>query len=147
MPHMVIFRSSEGKPGYHQTESLDEAIRFVEHLRNKENVPDARVYLLKEVPLEVRTYVKVEVAGSVADEPRTTGYDGGGDFAPPAAAAAPAPAPNANAAPQASVAPPPQEPAVPASAPAAAPAGGPVQPPGDAQAGVGTARFGRFNRG
>ena len=33
MPHMVIFRDAEGKPGYHTAEGLDEAVRFelVEH--------------------------------------------------------------------------------------------------------------------
>lgn len=140
MPHMVIFRSAEGKPGYHQTDSLEEAIRFVEHLRNKENVPDARIFQLKEVPLEVKTYVRVEVAGMTGDEA-------------PAAAAAPAPAPPADfqppvtapATPAASV---PSEPVAAAAPAAPAPAAAAVQPPGDSpQAGVGTARFGRFNRG
>ena len=66
MSFLVNFRSAEGKPGYHPTESLEEAIRFVEHLRNQEHVVDARVWRLHEVPLEVKTYYKVEV---VAPEP------------------------------------------------------------------------------
>lgn len=78
MSHMVIFRTAEGKPGYHQSENLDEAVRFVEHLRNSENVPDARIFRMQEVPIEFKTYVKVEVAG--VDEA-------------PAAVAPPAPAP------------------------------------------------------
>ena len=61
MPHMVIFRSAEGKPGYHQAESLDEAVRFVEHLRNQEQVSDARIFSMQEVPIEFKTYYKVEV--------------------------------------------------------------------------------------
>lgn len=63
MTHMVIFRSVEGKPGYHQTDDLDAAIRFVEHLRNEEGVSDARIFVMQEVPIEFRTYYKVEVAG------------------------------------------------------------------------------------
>lgn len=62
MSHMVMFRSAEGKPGYHQTGSLDEAIAFVEHLRNQEQVPEARIFRMEEVPIEVKTYYKIEVA-------------------------------------------------------------------------------------
>ncbi len=65
MSHMVVFRSADGKPGYHQAETLDEAIRFVEHLRNQEGVSDTRLFRMQEIPLEVRTYYRVEVAGSV----------------------------------------------------------------------------------
>ena len=68
MSHMVIFRSAEGKPGYHQADSLDEAIRFVEHLRNQESVTESRIFRMQEVPIEFKTYVKVEVAGAPVDE-------------------------------------------------------------------------------
>ena len=60
---MVIFRRSDGKPGYHQAEGVDEAIRFVEMLRNQEKVSDARIFRMEEVPIEIRTYYKVEVVG------------------------------------------------------------------------------------
>ena len=66
MSFMVNFRSAEGKPGYHPTDSLEEAVRFVEHLRNQEQVADARVWRLQEVPLEVKTYYKVVVPSGVA---------------------------------------------------------------------------------
>jgi hypothetical protein len=80
MAHMVIFRTAEGKPGYHQTEALDDAVRFVEHLRNTEQVTDARLFKMEEVPIEFKTYYKVEVVaghevvesvkeGAVSDEP------------------------------------------------------------------------------
>ena len=64
MPHMVIFRSTEGKPGYHQADTLEDAVRFVERLRNQEGITDTRVFRMQEVPLEVKTYFKVEVASS-----------------------------------------------------------------------------------
>ena len=68
MPHMVIFRSAEGKPGYHQAESLDEAVRFVEHLRNQEQVDETRIFRMQEVPIEFKTYYKVEVGGAAPAE-------------------------------------------------------------------------------
>ncbi|MGH9179023.1 MAG: hypothetical protein ACRD0N_10775 [Acidimicrobiales bacterium] len=61
MSFMVNFRSAEGKQGYHPTDTLEEAVRFVEHVRNQEHVTDARVWRLQEIPLEVKTYYKVEV--------------------------------------------------------------------------------------
>jgi hypothetical protein len=62
--HMVIFRSPEGKPGYHQAEGLDEAMRFAEMLRNQEQVTDARIFRMDEVPIEFKTYYRVEVAAA-----------------------------------------------------------------------------------
>jgi len=70
MTHMVIFRHPEGKPGYHQAENVDEAVRFVERLRNQEHVTDARIFRMEEVPIEFRTYYKVELAaGSSSPAP------------------------------------------------------------------------------
>jgi hypothetical protein len=65
---MVIFRSPEGKPGYHQSEGLDDAMRFAEMLRNQEQVTDARIFRMDEVPIEFKTYYRVEVAAA-AEEP------------------------------------------------------------------------------
>ncbi len=69
MSYMVSFRSAEGKPGYHPAESLDEALRFVERLRNQEQVADARVWRMHEVPIEVKTYYKVEVVSTPEPSP------------------------------------------------------------------------------
>lgn len=68
MPFMVIFRT-DGKPGYHQADELDAALRFVEHLRNSEGVDNAKVYRLEQVPIEVRTVYKVELARASGEEP------------------------------------------------------------------------------
>jgi hypothetical protein len=65
---MVIFRRPDGKPGYHQADSVDDAIRFVEMLRNQEHVTDARIFRMEEVAIEFRAYYKVEVVG---DEDKT----------------------------------------------------------------------------
>lgn len=64
MPHMVIFRSGEGKAGYHQADALEDAIRFVERLRNSENVEQARIFRMEEVLFEYRPYFRVEVGGA-----------------------------------------------------------------------------------
>jgi hypothetical protein len=89
--HLVVFRTVEGKSGYHQVEALDEAVRFVEHLRNHEGVEEARVYRLAEVALEVKPYFKVQVA----DQAAAPAPAPGGVATPAGAAAAPAPQPAA----------------------------------------------------
>jgi hypothetical protein len=62
MPFMVVFRSPEGgKPGYHQTEVLEDAVKFVERLRNQENVTEARIFRMQEVAIEFKTYYRVEI--------------------------------------------------------------------------------------
>lgn len=71
MPYMVIFRHAEGRAGYHQAESLDDGVRFVEHLRNQENVSDARIFRMQEVAIEFKTYYKVEVQGTRDDAGET----------------------------------------------------------------------------
>ena len=80
MTHMVIFRSPEGKPGYHQAEGLDEAMRFAEMLRNQEQVTDARIFRMDEVPIEFKTYYRVEMA-SAAGSGDTASAAGSGDTA------------------------------------------------------------------
>ena len=62
MPFMVVFRSPEGKPGYHQAEALEDAVKFVERLRNHESITDARIFRMQEVAIEFKTYYRVEVA-------------------------------------------------------------------------------------
>jgi hypothetical protein len=59
---MVIFRRPEGKPGYHQAESVDDAVRFVEMLRNQEQANDIHIFRMQEVPFEFRTVFKVEIS-------------------------------------------------------------------------------------
>lgn len=84
MPHMVVFRTNEGKAGYHMEETLDGAVRFVEHLRNIEQVAESKVYRMHEVPIEFKVMYKVEVSGSAASESADAGS---GDGARPAESA------------------------------------------------------------
>lgn len=70
MDHLVRFTTAEGREGHHYADGLDAALSFVERLRNSEEASDVRVFRLREVPLEFRTYVKVEVRaeGDTAEE-------------------------------------------------------------------------------
>lgn len=140
MSFMVNFRSAEGKQGYHPADSLEEAVRFVEHLRNQEHVADARVWRLQEVPLEVKTYYKVEVApqGSepaptrpAAPRPATAQVDDDSRPEPVSVAVG------------ADTSPGPAEPSGPTSSAATSPAAS-AEPAG--AGGPNGARFGRFNR-
>lgn len=62
MPHMVIYRNADGSPAYHQTEALEDAVRFVEHIRNEQGVNDSRLFRMEELTIEFKTYYRVEVA-------------------------------------------------------------------------------------
>lgn len=61
MEHLVRFNSPEGRDAYHQAANLDEALKFVERLRNNEGVDSVRLFRLHEIPLEFRAYYRVEV--------------------------------------------------------------------------------------
>ncbi|MBX6372069.1 MAG: hypothetical protein IRZ02_07425 [Acidothermus sp.] len=67
MEHVVFFPAPDRTPAFRRFPSLDEALRFVEHLRNVENVTEASVYQLTEVPLSFRPWYRVEVPAGAAD--------------------------------------------------------------------------------
>ena len=61
MSHMVIFQTPDGNPGYNQFETLDEAVRFVEKLRNEQSVETARMFALEEVTFDFKPYFRVQL--------------------------------------------------------------------------------------
>ncbi len=61
--HMVIYRGADGKPGYHQTDDIHDAVNFVEQMRNEDGVEHARIFRLEEVVFQYRPYYRVELAG------------------------------------------------------------------------------------
>lgn len=61
MEHVVFFPGPDGSPAFRRTSSLDDAVRFVEHLRNIEGVTEVSVHALSEVPLAFRAYYRVEM--------------------------------------------------------------------------------------
>jgi hypothetical protein len=70
MEHVVFHPGPDGAPAFHRFGALEEAVRFVEHLRNVEGVEDVSVQALTPVPLAFRAYYKVEMpAGDAAAVP------------------------------------------------------------------------------
>jgi hypothetical protein len=61
MEHVVFYPSADGSPAFCRVGSLDEAVNFVEHLRNVEGITDFSVHALTAVPLSFRAYYHVEV--------------------------------------------------------------------------------------
>ena len=66
MEHVVFHPAPDGSPAFRRFGSLEDAVRFVEHLRNAEGVSEVSVHALAPVPLAFRAYYKVEVP---ADQP------------------------------------------------------------------------------
>lgn len=73
MDHLVKFTTDEGREGQHTAESLDDALRFVERLRNSETISEVRVFRMQEVPISFRTYFKVELAAEAESPVRAEG--------------------------------------------------------------------------
>ena len=71
MDHLVRFTTSEGRDAQHVAGSLDDALRFVERLRNTEEASVVKVFRLQEVPISFKTYYKVEVRPEVDDRVET----------------------------------------------------------------------------
>lgn len=97
MEHVVFFPGADGKPAFARFGAMDEAVAFVERLRNVEGVGEASLYVLTPVPMVVRAYYRVEVPPpGFPGEPIGEGPAAEVPFvAPPVAEVAPMPAPAA----------------------------------------------------
>ena len=62
--HMVIYRGADGKPGYHQTDEIHDAVGYVEQIRNQEGVEHARIFRLEEVVFEYQPYFRVQISAT-----------------------------------------------------------------------------------
>lgn len=71
MEHVVFYPGPDATPAFRRFASLEDAVRFVEHLRNVEGIAEVTVHALSPVPLAFRTYFKVEVPAQApaADTP------------------------------------------------------------------------------
>jgi hypothetical protein len=65
--HVVFFPAPDGTPAFRRVAGLEEAVRFVEQLRNVENVSGASVHSLTEIPLTFKAWYRVELPGEVAE--------------------------------------------------------------------------------
>lgn len=61
MEHVVFYPGADGTPAFARFAAMDEAVSFVERLRNADGVSEASLYGLTPVPMVVRAYYKVEV--------------------------------------------------------------------------------------
>ena len=61
MEHLVRFTTTEGREAQHVAPSLDDALRFVERLRNNEEATVVRVFRLSEVPIAFKAYYRAEL--------------------------------------------------------------------------------------
>ena len=90
MSHVVLSKGASGEPKVDEVSSLEEALQQVERLRNEDGVSDVRI--LREVPIEVKTYYKVvalEEGSGVASVAAPSEADTAPDVLPKAPAAAP----------------------------------------------------------
>ncbi|MDH3293131.1 MAG: hypothetical protein OER95_02290 [Acidimicrobiia bacterium] len=78
---MVIYRGSDGKPGYHQTDDIHDAVGFVEQMRNDQGVEHARIFRLEEVVFQYKPYYRVELADLGVAPPEADRVDA--ETAPP----------------------------------------------------------------
>jgi hypothetical protein len=62
MEHVVFYPGHDAAPAFRRFSSLDEAVRFVEHLRNSEGVAEVSVHTLTPVPVAFRAYYKAEIS-------------------------------------------------------------------------------------
>src|SRR5436309_10233122 len=79
MEHVVFHPGPDGAPAFRRLPSLEDAVRYVEHLRNIEGVTEVSVRALSSVPVSFRAYYRVEVpadeatsAGTVVEVPMPT---------------------------------------------------------------------------
>jgi hypothetical protein len=68
MEHVVFYPAATGVPAFRRVSSLDEAVNFVEHLRNVENITDFSVHELAPVQLSFRAYYHAHVPAAAGDE-------------------------------------------------------------------------------
>lgn len=61
MEHLVRFTTTEGREAQHVAPTLEDALRFVERLRNNGEASVVRVFRLNEVPIAFKTYYRAEL--------------------------------------------------------------------------------------
>jgi hypothetical protein len=69
MEHVVFFESPEGTATFRRFDTVEDAVGFVERLRNVDGVSDFSVYRLTPVPVTVRAYYRVEVPAVLQSVP------------------------------------------------------------------------------
>jgi hypothetical protein len=73
--HVVFFPAPDGTPAFRRFGTVDDAARFVEHLRNVESVSGASVHAMTEVPLAFKAWYRVELPDSASEAPAASVED------------------------------------------------------------------------
>lgn len=133
MSNMVIFQTPDGSPGYNQFESVEEAVRFIEKLRNDQGIEGARMFRLEEIQYQLKPYYKVELQALTT----TTGggSEGPASSTPPASSPSPSSPPPSAQGPGAGPSPAFAPPSGPPSAQPSAPSTPPADQPGESSDG------------
>jgi hypothetical protein len=87
--HVVFFPAPDGTPAFRRFGTVDDAARFVEHLRNVENVSGASVHAMTEVPLAFKAWYRVELPDSASEAPAASVEDAAPEATDEAAAEGP----------------------------------------------------------
>lgn len=61
MEHVVFFTDPLGASSFRRFSSREDALRYIEHLRNDEGVEDVSLFAMTQIPLSFRAYVRAEV--------------------------------------------------------------------------------------
>lgn len=69
--HMVIFQNPDGDTGYNQFDSIEEAVAFVEKIRNEQGIDSIRIFELEEVKFDLKPYYRVELQALKPGSPST----------------------------------------------------------------------------
>ena len=62
MSHIVIYDDVDEVAKFRQFDDLGNAVAYLEEHRNVAAVSNAKLFELNEVPFEVKSYVKIEIA-------------------------------------------------------------------------------------
>lgn len=98
MSNMVIFQTADGSPGYNQFEAVDEAVRFIEKLRNEQGIEGARMFALEEIKYQLKPYYKVELQALTTTTGSGSGPSGSSPSSSPSSSS-PSAAPSSPSAP------------------------------------------------
>ncbi len=74
MSFIVVYRGTGAGSSCEELASLDDAVRYVEQLRNDGGVGDAQIFRAEPVPYDFRPYFRVEIAPAAPSLPKPTRY-------------------------------------------------------------------------
>jgi hypothetical protein len=71
---IVVYRGAGAGSSCEELGTLDDAVRFVERIRNDAGVSDAQIFRAEPVPFDFRPYFRVEIADAPVGLPKPTRY-------------------------------------------------------------------------